>query len=296
MSFLLFFIDGAGLPRRWPVLALCAGLAGPLAAQDSANGVETHARAAAAPALHAVRAPTLPRIDGRLDDDAWHEAPIARDFVQFRPDPGRPSSERTEVRVVYTDDAVYIGARMFDRDPGGIIRRLARRDEEVTTDAFHVAFDSYFDHRTAFRFSVSVAGVQSDWLLFSDTAEDPEWDAVWESATRTDESGWTAELRIPLTQLRFARSGADGGASTWGINFWREIARLEESSVWSPLPEDGSRIVSAFGTLRDLEGIEPRRNVELCGPTSSPRRPGHRVRRIIPSTPPRPCTRAWAGT
>ena len=152
---------------------------------------------------------------------------------------------------------------MFDRDPGRIIRRLARRDEEVTTDAFHVAFDSYFDHRTAFRFSVSVAGVQSDWLLFSDTAEDPEWDAVWESATRTDESGWTAELRIPLSQLRFARSGEDGGASTWGINFWRQIARLEESSVWSPLPDDGSRIVSAFGTLRDLEGIEPRRNVEL---------------------------------
>ncbi|WP_419934018.1 DUF5916 domain-containing protein [Candidatus Palauibacter sp.] len=263
MRLSLFSIDGAGLLRRWSALVLCTGLAGPLAAQDPANGVETHARAAAAPALHAVRAPTLPRIDGQLDDDAWNEAPIARDFVQFRPDPGRPASERTEVRVLYTDDAVYIGARMFDRDPGGIIRRLARRDEEVTTDAFHVAFDSYFDHRTAFRFSVSVAGVQSDWLLFSDTAEDPEWDAVWESATRTDASGWTAELRIPLSQLRFARSGEAGGASTWGINFWREIARLEESSVWSPLPEDGSRIVSAFGTLRDLEGIEPRRNVEL---------------------------------
>lgn len=259
----VFSIDYAVPPRRWPALLLFMAPAGPLAAQDALIGGETHARSAAAPALPAVRAAELPRIDGRLDDDVWSEAPVARDFVQYRPDPGRPASERTEVRVLYTDDAVYIGARMFDGDPGGIIRRLARRDEEVTTDAFHVAIDSYFDHRTAFRFSVSVAGVQSDGLLFSDTEEDSEWDAVWESATRTDASGWTAELRIPFSQLRFTASARDGGSSTWGINFRREIARLEESSVWSPLPEDGSRVVSAFGTLRNLEDIRPRRNLEI---------------------------------
>ncbi len=262
MRLSVFFIDRAGL-RRWPACLLFMLPAGPLAAQDSVIGGETHARSAAAPALFAVRAVESPRIDGWLDDEAWSEAPVARDFVQYRPDPGQPASERTEVRVLYTDDAIYIGARMFDSDPAGIIRRLARRDEEVTTDAFHVAIDSYFDHRTAFRFSVSVAGVQSDGLLFSDTDEDPDWDAVWESATRTDASGWAAELRIPFSQLRFAASARDGGASTWGINFRREIARLEESSVWSPLPEDGSRVVSAFGTLRDLEDIRPRRSLEV---------------------------------
>ncbi|WP_419162536.1 DUF5916 domain-containing protein [Candidatus Palauibacter sp.] len=256
-------IDDAAASRLLLILAFFLSSPGSLAAQDSAISGETHARAAAAPAIQAVRATELPVIDGQLDDDAWNMAPLASDFVQFRPDPGQPASERTAVRVLYTDDAVYIGARMYDRDPGGIIRRLARRDEEVTTDAFHVAFDSYFDHRTAFRFSVSVAGVQSDWLMFSDTGEDAEWDAVWESATRTDEEGWSAELRIPLSQLRFARSDVNGAGSTWGINFWREIARLEESSVWSPLPEDGSRVVSAFGTLRDLEGIRPRRNLEV---------------------------------
>ncbi|WP_419950164.1 DUF5916 domain-containing protein [Candidatus Palauibacter sp.] len=263
MSFLLFLIDGAGRPRRWTAVVLCTGLAGPLAAQDATIGGETHARAAAAPALQAVRTADPPRIDGRLDDAAWSDAPVAGDFVQFRPDPGRPASERTEVRMLYTDDAVYVGARMFDSDPGGIIRRLARRDEEVTTDAFHVAIDSYFDHRTAFRFSISVAGVQRDGLMFADTQEDPEWDAVWESATRTDEAGWTAELRIPFSQLRFANTGGDGGASTWGINFRRDLARLEEASVWSPLPGDGSRTVSAFGTWRDLEGIEPHRHLEV---------------------------------
>ncbi len=263
MGFSSFLIDSAAPLRRWAAFVFLMGLAAPLAAQDSAIGGETHARAAAAPAIRAIRAAEPPQIDGRLDEPAWSGAPVARDFVQFQPDPGEPASERTEVRVLYTDDAVYIGARMYDRDPDGIIRRLARRDEQVTTDAFSVAFDSYFDHRTAFRFSVSVAGVQSDALMFSDTQEDGDWDAVWESATRSDESGWTAELRIPLSQLRFAGSADDGSGSTWGINFLREIARLEELSVWSPLPEDRSRIVSAFGTLRDLQGLRPRRNLEV---------------------------------
>ena len=244
------------------LLSSLAILAGPLAAQDILIDGEPHARAAAAPSLQAVRAAAAVNIDGRLDEPAWADAPLARDFVQFRPDPGQPASERTEVRVLYTDDAVFIGARMHDRDPDRIIRRLARRDERVTTDAFHVAFDSYFDHRTAFRFSVSVAGVQSDWLLFSDTSEDVEWNAVWESATRTDEGGWTAEMRIPLSQLRFARPAGNGAGRTWGINFWRELARLDESSVWAPLPDDGSRLVSAFGTLRELDGIRPRRSLE----------------------------------
>lgn len=262
MGFSLFAIDSAAPLRRLAAFVLLMGPAAPLAAQDAAIGGETHARAAAAPALRAVRAAELPLIDGRLDEPAWSGAPVARDFVQSQPNTGEPASERTEVRVLYTDDAVYVGARMHDRDPGGIIRRLARRDEEVTTDAFHVAFDSYFDHRTAFRFSVSVAGVQSDALMFSDTQEDDDWDAVWESATRSDETGWTAEFRIPLSQLRFAGSSDDAG-STWGINFMRDIARLEELSVWSPLPEDRSRVVSAFGTLRDLRGLRPRRNLEV---------------------------------
>jgi len=262
VGFSSFLIDSAAPLRRLAAFVLLMGLAAPLAAQDSAIGGETHARAAAAPALQAVRATEPPQIDGRLDEPAWNGASIATDFVQFQPDPGAPASERTEVRVLYTDNAIYIGARMHDRDPAGIIRRLARRDEQVTTDAFHVAFDSYFDHRTAFRFSVSVAGVQSDALMFSDTEEDGDWDAVWESATRSDETGWTAELRIPLSQLRFAGS-SDGAGSTWGINFVREIARLEEASAWSPLPEDRSRVVSAFGTLRDLQGLQPRRNLEV---------------------------------
>lgn len=263
MGFFSFLIDSAAPLRRWAAFVLLMGLTAPLAAQDSAIGGETNARAAAAPALRAVRATEPPQIDGRLDEPAWSAASVATDFVQFQPDPGEPASERTEVRVLYTDDAVYIGARMYDRDPDGIIRRLARRDEQVTTDAFSVAFDSYFDHRTAFRFSVSVAGVQSDALMFSDTQEDGDWDAVWESATRSDETGWTAELRIPLSQLRFAGSSDSGSGSTWGINFLREIARLEELSVWSPLPEDRSRVVSAFGTLRDLQGLRPRRNLEV---------------------------------
>jgi len=183
--------------------------------------------------------------------------------VQFRPNPGDDASEPTEVRVLYTESAIYIGARMYDSNPDGIIKRLARRDQHVTSDDFQVAFDSYFDRRTAFVFAVSVAGVQRDWIMFGDTNMDPSWNAVWESATSTDGDGWTAEIRIPLSQLRFSRPDDSASGMTWGVNFQRQLAREGETSIWSPRPDDGSRQVSAFGTLSGLDGIQPSRSLEI---------------------------------
>ncbi|MCG8468576.1 MAG: carbohydrate binding family 9 domain-containing protein [Gemmatimonadetes bacterium] len=241
-------------------------LAPELSAQESglASVAPTlSARTAAAPTLAAVLADEEPRIDGRLDEPGWARAAVANGFVQFRPNPGEAATERTDVRVLYTTDAVYVGARMHDSDAASIIRRLARRDQQTTTDEFTVGFDSYFDRRTAFAFAVSVAGVQRDWMIFSDTDEDSSWDAVWESATRRDDTGWTAELRIPLSQLRFAKPPEDGSGAIWGVNFQRHLAREGERSVWSPLPDDGSRMVSAFGTLRGLAGIRPSRSLEI---------------------------------
>jgi hypothetical protein len=235
-------------------------------AAGSSEGV-TERRNSNAPvdrSMEAVRAnDDRPHIDGRLKEAVWQRSAVAEGFVQFRPDPGAAPSEATEVRVLYTDEAVYVGARMFDSQPTSIIRRLARRDQSTVTDEFLVGFDSYFDRRTAFVFAVSVAGVQRDYLVFDDTDEDDSWDAVWESATHTDEDGWTAELRIPLSQLRFNRPTEEGAGSQWGVNFQRELARLDETSQWSPHPADGSRAVSAFGTLTGLEGIEPSRHLEL---------------------------------
>jgi hypothetical protein len=204
-----------------------------------------------------------PRIDGVLDEPLWQMAEVADEFIQFSPNPGEAPSQKTEVRVLYTEDAIYVGARMFDTSPDSIISRLARRDEGAVTDEFLVAFDSYFDRRTAFLFMVSVAGVQSDLLVYDDVQDDISWNAVWDVATKIDNQGWTAEFRIPFSQLRFNRPTEDGSGTRWGVNFQREIARLGETSQWSPHPADRSRVVSAYGTLEGLAGIVPSKNLEI---------------------------------
>jgi hypothetical protein len=210
-----------------------------------------------------------PTIDGRLDEAAWRSAPVATDFVQQRPNPGAPATERTEARVLYDDDAVYIGMWLYTDDPSGIATAIARRDYTGYSDWAQVMIDSHHDRRTAFRFAVNPSGVQKDALEYDDgRGEDVSWDAVWQAAAHTDSSGWTAEFRIPLSQLRFTtRShGSDGSAApgqTWGIDFLRDIARLNERDYWAPLPADGSRMVSVFGDLTGLTGLSAPRRLEV---------------------------------
>ena len=269
--------EGRSVRRRGTLLVpLLAALALVLlpgrASSQQVAAVDTPARSAGieearGPAdrmLEAVRAPIpRPDVDGDLGDEAWGAAPVATNFVQFEPEHGTEPSQRTEVRVLYTSDAVYVGARMYDTNPDEIIARLSRRDDLPTTDKFTVGIDSYDDNRTAFLFIVSAAGVQSDALVFDDTNEDPNWDAVWESAVEIDSAGWVAELRIPLSQLRFSVPEDTARGDTWGLNFQREIARLDETVQWSPLPEDRSRIVSAFGALTGLKRLSPPNNLEV---------------------------------
>jgi Domain of unknown function (DUF1083). len=213
-----------------------------------------------------------PTIDGRLDEAVWQAAPIAADFVQQRPNPGAQATERTEARVLYDDDAVYIGMRMYTDDPASIATAIARRDYTGYTDWAQVMIDSHYDRRTAFRFGVNPSGVQKDALEYDDgRGEDVSWDAVWEAAAHTDSLGWTAELRIPLSQLRFTTHGRGATASDsssapgqrWGIDFIRDIARLNERDYWAPLPADGSRMVSVFGDLTGLAGLSAPRRLEL---------------------------------
>jgi hypothetical protein len=208
-------------------------------------------------------------IDGRLDEAAWQSAPVAADFVQQRPTPGAPATERTEARVLYDDDAVYIGMWLYTDEPAGIATAIARRDYTGYSDWAQVMIDSHHDRRTAFRFAVNPSGVQKDALEYDDgRGEDVSWDAVWQAAAHTDSAGWTAEFRIPLSQLRFTTHarGGDGsalGSQTWGIDFLRDIARLSERDYWAPLPADGSRMVSVFGDLTGLAGLSAPRRLEL---------------------------------
>lgn len=199
-----------------------------------------------------------PSIDGLLDEADWATATAATDFVVFQPNEGEAPSQRTEARVLYGDEAVYVGIRAFDTSPDSIESRLARRDEDPHSDWVDVVIDSYHDRRTAFRFSVNPAGVKRDIYMYDDVREDVSWDTVWDVATAVDDQGWTAEFRIPYSQLRF-----DGAArQTWGINFVRTVARHLEVSLWAPISRGDGALVSRFGELEGLRDLSPPRRLE----------------------------------
>ena len=208
----------------------------------------------------AVRAqPSAPRVDGRLDDAAWAQAPVYSDFIQREPHDGQPAAERTTFRVVFTDEALYVAVRAFDTQADRIVGQLTRRDEGSPSDVIIVTIDSYRDRRTAFDFWVNPVGVKRDLYRSNDTDEDTSWDAVWDVATSRDGEGWSAEYRIPFSQLRFPQ----GDRLTFGFNVCRQVIRLNELSCWRPLPQSASGIVSLFGDLEGLDGIRPPRRLEV---------------------------------
>ncbi|MEP7345847.1 MAG: DUF5916 domain-containing protein, partial [Gemmatimonadaceae bacterium] len=223
--------------------------------QMSAGGVMTKPTLAAKRATHPIS------LDGKLDDADWSGADVASDFVQRYPDPGKQATLRTEVRVLYDDNALYVGARMFDPHPDSIAAPLARKDPgDVSSDWFDVIFDSYHDRRTAFRFGVNPAGTKLDVYHFNDTDDDESWDGLWDVATRIDSLGWTAEYRIPLSQLRF--HGA-AGEQVWGLQFYRAVARKDEWSHWVPYLPTTPGFVSSFGEMRGIIGLKPSAPIEV---------------------------------
>lgn len=196
-------------------------------------------------------------IDGRLDDSAWARAAVANDFRQREPREGEPATLPTEVRVLWDDAALYVAARMRDPAPDSIIALLARRDEDTPSDEFFVGIDGDRDRRTAFVFSITPRGTRSDALIYNDNNRDPSWDAVWEGAARIDGEGWTAEMRIPLTQLR-ARTDAP-----WGVNFFRWIARRREDTQWSLIPRSSPSWVAYYGEMRGVTPSASPRRLEV---------------------------------
>ncbi len=213
-----------------------------------------------APTVTAVRVDRAPQLDGHLDDAAWAQATSVRDLLQSVPDEGRPASESTEVRIVYDADAVYVGARLFDAEPGRIVRRLARRDASTHSDEFRVLFDSYHDRRTAFEFTVNAAGVHTDVLYGGDGSfSDKSWDPVWEAAISVDSLGWTAEIRIPFTQLRFAKAPEQ----VWGVRFVRWIERKNELALYPFVARTESGMASRFAELVGIASLETRKHLQL---------------------------------
>ncbi len=212
------------------------------------------------PVATAVRAtPAAPVIYGRLDDPAWQAAPAITDLTQREPHEGQPATERTEARVVYTDNALYVAIRAFDSHPDRIVAHLTRRDQDSPSDWVGIAIDSYHDRRTAFVFLVNPAGVKRDLYLYDDNNSDDSWDDVWEVATSRDAQGWTAEFRIPFSQLRFPATPEH----EFGFQVYRKIARLNEELWWRLPPRNQAGVVSRFGDLAGIDRIAPPRRVEV---------------------------------
>lgn len=210
--------------------------------------------------IHAVRREGAVTVDGRLDEEAWNAASPAREFTQSYPQPGQVPTDPMSVRVLYDDQAIYVGVRMYDSHPDSIAAQLARRDASgIYSDWLHVIIDSYRDRRTAFRFSVNPRGVQKDVYTSNDGNEDLNWDAVWDVATRVDDEGWVAEYRIPLSQLRYG-SVEPGTERVWGFQVMRDVARRNERDSFSPWTPQSPGFVSSFGDMAGLVGIgEPQR-------------------------------------
>ncbi|WP_224368630.1 DUF5916 domain-containing protein [Hyalangium versicolor] len=198
-------------------------------------------------------------IDGKLDEDCWANAPLFDAFVQRFPTAGGTPSERTELRILYDSDYVYFGVIARDSKPQLIDRRLGRRDTTLTTDQVQLIIDSTHDHRTAYAFTLTAGGVHGDGLFFDDRNYTADWDGVWDGATSALPDGWAAEFAIPLSVLRFP----DAEVQTWGFSVRRQIARLNEEIESVDNPRTSNANVSRLGHLTGMQGVKPRRALEL---------------------------------
>jgi hypothetical protein len=218
---------------------------------------------AAAREIRAARLVGSISVDGQLDEPSWQVAEPASGFTQTDPSEGQPASEATEVRVLIGHDALYIGARLHDREPRGVRAALARRDDEVEADEFDVYLDTFHDHLSGVRFRVTPGGAMLDGILGSSaqgSEEDDSWDPVWESATQIDSLGWVAEIRIPLSQLRY-NSTSNG---TWGIQLYRKILRKGEEDWFAFVPKSEVSGVSRYAHVVGLGPLQAQRQLELA--------------------------------
>ena len=210
--------------------------------------------------MKAIKTVQPPLIDGLLDDAAWLTSPVATEFIQNFPSVGKPATQRTEVRVLYNDEYIYIGAKLFD-DPALIRGQITARDEEQQQDLdyFSVFLDTYHDRQNGFQFLVTSSNVQTDARMAPNLDLDDgdygdrTWDAVWDSKTAIVSDGWNVEMKIPYLSLRFAKKDVQD----WGLQFLRLVRRNNERSFWNPVDPRINGFVNQFGLLSQLTEIRP---------------------------------------
>ncbi|TDO97671.1 DUF5916 domain-containing protein [Flavobacterium sp. 245] len=194
-------------------------------------------------------------IDGKLDEAAWENAPIASNFIMFEPDNGKaiPDGKKTEIKVLYNNDAIYIGAMMYDDEPNKILKEISQRDNFGTADIFGVFVNGFNDGQQNFEFFVSAADVQGDCIMTDAIGEDYSWDAVWISKARITDKGWIVEIKLPYAALRFSAENKQ----TWGINFFREVKRERKKYTWNLIDTKIGTFTQQNGELAGIENIKP---------------------------------------
>ncbi|HJU67138.1 MAG TPA: DUF5916 domain-containing protein [Gemmatimonadaceae bacterium] len=222
----------------------------------------------------AVRAASPPQIDGRDDDAVWQQAPKFTGFRQFEPKVDTTPSFPTEFRAAYDERNLYVFVRMFDPHPDSIMHALSRRDVRGPSDQIKLLIDSYNDRRSGFEFAVNPDGVKRDYSMSNDGNEDESWNGVWDVGTRVDSLGWTAEFRIPLSQLRYT-----AGTTTFGFGIWRDIERYRERSSWPLYHPQRAGLSSQLGRLEGMAELSTARRIE-----ATPYVVAKNVQRITPTS------------
>jgi hypothetical protein len=200
-----------------------------------------------------------PVINGILDDEAWKPGEWSDDFTQNEPYNGRPASQRTEFKILYDENNLYVAIKAFDTSPDSIVNRLTRRDQ-ADGDLVGIILDSYHDLRTGFLFGVSSSGVKYDRMFSNDGQnEDQSWDPNWWVKTSVNKEGWVAEMKVPLSQVRFEKNSGD----VWGLEIARVLYRKNETTFWQHIPKDAPGFIHLMGELKGLENIKPRKILDV---------------------------------
>ena len=203
--------------------------------------------------INSIKTKNSIKIDGDLSDSDWQNVPVAKNFVMFDPDNGKPEINelRTEVKVLYDDDAVYIGATLYDNQPDKILKEITERDNFGASDFFGVFINGFNDGQQEYSFFVNASSGQADCIRTSQ-GEDFSWDAIWHSHTKITNEGWQVEIKIPYAALRFSKEDKQ----TWGINFFREVRRLRQKFTWNPVDNKKGAFTQQAGILQGIEKID----------------------------------------
>jgi hypothetical protein len=199
-------------------------------------------------------------LDGIPKEDAWNQVEWGGNFTQWQPNEGKAPSQPTNFKILYDDRFLYVAYQCHDDAPDSIIKRMSRRDQ-FPGDWVEINIDSYHDLRTAFSFTLSVSGVRGDEFVSNNGDDwDVSWNPIWYSKTHINDKGWTAEIKIPLSQLRYGNEPE----KVWGFQVMRRIFRKEERSTWQYIPQNSGVWVSSFGELHGLSGIPVHKQVEIA--------------------------------